>query len=703
MSDLNFSIAYPDITWDALTIDASADANFPVRNLFYNGSGVVWKRSGTATSTNITFDLGNTKKSSANYCILRGINNIVHQQGDKYGVTVEVRASLDNFASSNVLVSSQNPIELVGTKDEDAILLFTRTYEYRYWRVVIVTDTAIQHQLRKLFIGNLFNFDAVSPHYPYRSKYQETGNAFVSDRGTLFKSSNGKKQRSLEINWRNVLDSTVDFFKARMVESKDDSPFCFVHKDSMHNPLTVYKKPKTLSDFEPVALYDASDLSKLFTLDSGGSLPAYGVGVGRWETSFGAAHATQSTSGSRPIRSTEPITGIRNRWERSDPSDATGISASNLTYSSGNISGFSSEAFFGDNTLSRTLIKGAATFVPVLVNGEAYRFSYFIRMSDGLAPNLTAATAAERDYVFLRNNSESVGHTMENLGGGIYRMTHTWTQGSTASVGIRKNTTSSNRTFWATGFHVQLSSETNLVYQKNVTRYEVYESGIANRDYLWFDGTDDLLSANGLATTIGQGNDTPFTIISLVGSRSLPGATAQVIWSFGDSTSTNFRHNLNYLTSGGVLQIVRRDSSTTATLDSTLPTPTTPQVQSMTFRGTAASIHMNGELGITGALDVATMGTAPNLFGIGAMVRSTVSNWTPGNYYALAIFNKALSDSDRSYVEHLLSEQFSIASISAPENTNPNLLTAWVREYDISSGENANLNDVSLSLLEDII
>jgi hypothetical protein len=53
------------------------------------------------------------------------------------------------------------------------------------------------------------------------------------------------------------------------------------------------------------AWYDASDASTLFNATTGGSLVAADGGVARWEDKSGnGRHATQSTSGSRPLRKT---------------------------------------------------------------------------------------------------------------------------------------------------------------------------------------------------------------------------------------------------------------------------------------------------------------------------------------------------------------------------------------------------------------
>jgi hypothetical protein len=68
--------------------------------------------------------------------------------------------------------------------------------------------------------------------------------------------------------------------------------------------------------FDPLSLspalwLDASDSATLFNAASGGSTPANGAGIGRWEDKSGnGRNFTQSTSGSRPLRQTAVQNGL---------------------------------------------------------------------------------------------------------------------------------------------------------------------------------------------------------------------------------------------------------------------------------------------------------------------------------------------------------------------------------------------------------
>ena len=62
-------------------------------------------------------------------------------------------------------------------------------------------------------------------------------------------------------------------------------------------------------DLSPALWYDASDSSTLY--DAGGSLVAADGAVARWEDKSGnARHATQSTSGKRPLRKTSIVNSL---------------------------------------------------------------------------------------------------------------------------------------------------------------------------------------------------------------------------------------------------------------------------------------------------------------------------------------------------------------------------------------------------------
>ena len=77
---------------------------------------------------------------------------------------------------------------------------------------------------------------------------------------------------------------------------------------------------------------DASDASTLYDATSGGSLVAADGGVARWEDKSGnARHATQGTSGSRPLRKTA-VQGGRDVLRFDGSNDSLSIPSSTATF-----------------------------------------------------------------------------------------------------------------------------------------------------------------------------------------------------------------------------------------------------------------------------------------------------------------------------------------------------------------------------------
>jgi len=168
--------------------------------------------------------------------------------------------------------------------------------------------------------------------------------------------------------------------------------------------------------------------------------------------------------------------------------------------------------------------------------------------------------------------------------------------------------------------------------------------------YIMFDGVNDYLSENSLAPLIGQGDDTPFTVITVVRPH-FPISMSSVVWSWGDSTSLNYRHNVS-ITTGSVLNMARRDGTTIKSLSGTSVLSSVKQIHTHVFTGTVGDIFLNGNLEVSGDLDVNTMGSVPNIFGIGALVRSNVQSFYFGEYYALLVYNQILSSKERTDIEN---------------------------------------------------
>jgi hypothetical protein len=702
-----FSIGYPDITWDAVSVTASEASGFPVRNLFYGGSNLVWKRSGNATSTNITFDMGLTRAASANYCVLRGINLTTALQGSNYGVSVQVRASIDNFVSSNILIAEQNPIVLLGTKDEDALILFDTTPEYRYWRVVINTASSIQHAMRKLFLGRRFDFNNNQPYYPYSSNYADDTKPFVSDSGSLFKSSSGRKQKRLAFNWRNVSDFNRDVFHSRVIEAKDDSPICLIHQSDVHNPLSVYRPQKDIADFAPVAAYEAEG-SRLFTDTAGTTPAAYGEQVARWNEPFNGHNATQATAGSRPFRATAPITGVRNTWNYSEPASGTGYATTTgaVFRSAVQLSDHvPHEVYLEDATISRQITQNFPTGSLI---GKTWTLSFLVKMDNGLMPN--QGSGNYRDFTITWENSDQTNYSVfnyEDKGNGVYRVSATRSfTGTNVSITIRKYiglNTNTGISISAIQFEEASSASP---YQRRVTRHEVYEQGVPNRDYLFLGG-----STNKRWMTIGTalGRPANYTIIAVTKSYQLAG---QAIVFAGDGTANNYL-TLQFRAASGDgfvprLSAAIGDGVAGSTTFSELATPTDWRVPNIsasryTSGNDFVDLFFQGQKqNLEKVTSAASANTGANKSLSIGRAGSFDSEYFNGEIYAIYIFDKSLSDADLTRFQALASQKWQVANLEYPANTNPDIFTGWIQNYNVVSGAWANINNINMEIIEDV-
>jgi len=113
------AIFYDNRLADASPVADSTATGYAVDNLTDWRSYNWWRPN--AMPATVTVDCGSAK--AADYMLLLG-----HDLGTQ-GVTVELRASTDNFAASDVLVDSATP-----STDEPLLLLFNSA-SYRYWRL----------------------------------------------------------------------------------------------------------------------------------------------------------------------------------------------------------------------------------------------------------------------------------------------------------------------------------------------------------------------------------------------------------------------------------------------------------------------------------------------------------------------------------------------------------------------------------------
>lgn len=120
---------------------------------------------------------------------------------------------------------------------------------------------------------------------------------------------------------------------------------------------------------------------------------------------------------------------------------------------------FDRAVYFGDNSSDRYFYRQLYT-----VSGTSYKFSAYVRMTDGSAPVVGGGVLASADLalVFADDTDISATYTSEDLGDGLYRVSRTVNgTGTYATFGAYKYTTNSSKTFEIQGFQLTRASLSN--------------------------------------------------------------------------------------------------------------------------------------------------------------------------------------------------------------------------------------------------
>lgn len=164
-------MGYPKLLFDNRFADAipaassTAAGNFNAANVADMRAYTWWKPN--AMPAMLTVDCGSAK--AANYALIYG-HDLFTQ-----GATLEIRASTDNFAASNVLVASITP------SDNGVYLLEFATASYRWWQMKLTG--AGMPSVAIAMIGNAFvmpaflksGFDPISPATIQQSNNNDNG------------------------------------------------------------------------------------------------------------------------------------------------------------------------------------------------------------------------------------------------------------------------------------------------------------------------------------------------------------------------------------------------------------------------------------------------------------------------------------------------------------------------------------------------
>lgn len=191
------------------------------------------------------------------------------------------------------------------------------------------------------------------------------------------------------------------------------------------------------------------------------------------------------------------------------------------------------------------------------------------------------------------------------------------------------------------------SGNSNAATQATSSKRPLYKVGIQNSlAAVLFDGTDDVLTANSLAATF-TGNDKPSTVVMVF--RKTSNSGSQAFFSFGNSGLSSNYHYL-FITGGAYNE--ERSSGGVAARSGGTP-DTSAHIISNVFTGTALSVLIDGSAVINNqGFDTASI--TFDQFALGALARISMSEFLAGYLMEVAVYDSALSTTDRQSVESYL-------------------------------------------------
>jgi hypothetical protein len=213
----------------AATITASdTKSGTAAANLLEGSEDNSWQPANTSGSKTITIDLG----------IAQPIGAIAIAGEWLAGVSLEVRASTNNFSGSNVLISaSAAMVEYLANYRS-----FTQA-SYRYWRLTISghsTDTALYHLA--LSPGDLFPWseEGTDP-----DSYQTTGSQLLSPDGRFLGATRQRTMRHINYRPGQISDAEYLLFAAWADSCiKNLQPFFYVADSSSTACAFVWCSPQ---------------------------------------------------------------------------------------------------------------------------------------------------------------------------------------------------------------------------------------------------------------------------------------------------------------------------------------------------------------------------------------------------------------------------------------------------------------------------
>lgn len=209
-----------------------------------------------------------------------------------------------------------------------------------------------------------------------------------------------------------------------------------------------------------------------------------------------------------------------------------------------------------------------------------------------------------------------------------------------------------------------LSGNGNHATQTTAAKKPLYKTGILNgKPVVRFDGTDDLLLANGIATLL-TGTDVPNTVLGIIKARVLPSLGANPCFAgLGRSSAGSAEHRWSLLNSGGTYSYrAARVDDSDASDSHTAGTPDTgTHIATARFTGTAVTWIIDGaEAAPEASLNVGQL--TVDRFAIGALVQGGLETlFFDGDGPEFCLYNRALSTAELNRLHRYFGAKYNIS------------------------------------------
>lgn len=188
--------------------------------------------------------------------------------------------------------------------------------------------------------------------------------------------------------------------------------------------------------------------------------------------------------------------------------------------------------------------------------------------------------------------------------------------------------------------------------------YNATDANFGGLASLTFDGTSDHLFANGLLSSIINGDDKPMTIVMAV-KPTLSGAFPTIIGTNEITVgNTQFRVRARNNSSNTYLMALRDGAGTDANISGGTST-TAVQIIRWQTSGTAAEIFVNNSSVASGALDLATCTATWLTIGAIPTAATTGTNFQAMDLAEIAIYSRLLTAGEQTQVETYFKNKFS--------------------------------------------